>query len=178
VPGLDYKHAVSVVGANAAALDAPRFYDGSPGRELAKCPRCLRRMDALFPHDDKTPGCAQIARRQAALRAELARQEKAWNKPSKRRERGATRTASANADKLAAAVAIIRDTAARHDEFSANDTRDAMEEAGVTGPVVGVAFRTALDQGAIEPTGRRVKSTQRATNAHRVDTYRRKDEAA
>lgn len=97
------------------------------------------------------------------------------------RDAGLARTTEAHPDEFAAAVAIVTATAERIAVLSANDTRDAIEAAGIPGPVVGAAFRKAVADGLIKPTGERVKSTQRATHAHRIDLYRsliRKDQPA
>lgn len=88
------------------------------------------------------------------------------------RDAGVARTTEAHPDEFAAAVAIVTATAERMAVLSANDTREAIEGAGIPGPVVGAAFRKAVAAGLIEPTGDRVKSTQRATHAHRIEVYR------
>jgi hypothetical protein len=75
MPSLDYRHAVQVLGQRAGA-GVGRFYDGSPGRELARCPACLREMDPQFPHDAATPGCAELAAETRELRSWLAKHSK------------------------------------------------------------------------------------------------------
>lgn len=61
MPGLDYKNAVMpTTGAFAQALNGMgSFYDGTPGRELVKCPDCGRNADALF--GDHGGDCLAVA---------------------------------------------------------------------------------------------------------------------
>lgn len=56
-------------------------------------------------------------------------------------------TAQAHVDALKAAKAIVRDFAETRARFSSNDTRVAMQDAGIPSPIVGVADGAArLDQ--------------------------------
>lgn len=56
-------------------------------------------------------------------------------------------------------------------EFSANNVRLQMADAGIEGPVVGAAFKWAETEGLIEATGRSVQSTDPATR-HRINVWR------
>ncbi len=56
-------------------------------------------------------------------------------------------------------------------EFSANQIRQQMVDAGIEGPAVGAAFKWAETQGLIEATGRSVQSTDPATR-HRLNVWR------
>lgn len=79
-------------------------------------------------------------------------------------------TAQAHVDALKAAKAIVRDFAETHARFSSNNTRAAMQDAGIPSPIVGVAFRSCAEAGLIEACGT-VRNTDDNTR-HRVYEYR------
>jgi hypothetical protein len=66
---------------------------------------------------------------------------------------------------------IVAAFAETHFEFSANDCAEAMNDAGIDGPVVGAAFAWAQEQGVIVATGRRVKHRD-AHVRHRINLWR------
>lgn len=77
----------------------------------------------------------------------------------------------ANPSAFADAYRIIEAEARVSMHLSANTTRAAMDTADIPGPVVGAAFRKAVDEGILEADGM-VKSTQLATHAHKISSYR------
>lgn len=66
---------------------------------------------------------------------------------------------------------IVRYAADSMLEFSANNIRKQMLDAGIEGPVVGAAFKWAETHGLIEATGRSVQSTEASTR-HRINVWR------
>jgi hypothetical protein len=79
-------------------------------------------------------------------------------------------SAEANERAKEAAHRIIADAAETLPEFSANQVRQAMEDAQIPSAVIGNAFNWAHKQGLIVPTGRRVMSTEDTTR-HRIDVW-------
>lgn len=89
---------------------------------------------------------------------------------TKNHEAALALTADAHVDALRAAKQIVKDFAETHPKFSSNDTRAAMQDAGVPSPIVGVAFRACAEAGLIEAVGT-VRNTDDNTR-HRVYEYR------
>ncbi len=69
------------------------------------------------------------------------------------------------------AHAIIEAAAETMLEFSANQIRQQMVDAGIDGPIIGAAFAWAAAEGLIEDTGRTVPSTEASTR-HRIHVWR------
>lgn len=73
-----------------------------------------------------------------------------------------------------AAKEVLRDAAHAMAELDANRIRDLFDKAQVPTPLRGSAVRWAANEGnLLEPTGRRVMSTEPSTR-HRVDVWRSK----
>lgn len=78
---------------------------------------------------------------------------------------------AAHEQQVAEARRIVKAAAESMFEFSANQIRQQILDAGIDGPVVGAAFTWCEKQGFIEATGRRVQSTDPATR-HALNVWR------
>lgn len=132
------------------------------------CVRCGKRMDDVLPWPEHPSCVPEIA---ADFRASDKRARDAQRRAQAAKGRALAAVADAHPDAMATALAVIRDFAARMPEFSANDCRAAMDEAGVpTKGVRGTAFHHAIKQGVIRKVGM-VPSQSETTNAHEIKQY-------
>lgn len=90
---------------------------------------------------------------------------------AKAKERAQAIVEAAHEQQVADARRIVQTAAETKYEFSANDIRQQILDAGIEGPVVGAAFTWCEKQGVIEATGRRVQSSDPATR-HAINVWR------
>lgn len=91
--------------------------------------------------------------------------------PGDARDQALTATAEANPGAHRAALLIISDAATTSEWVTANLLRARLDAAGITGPVVGAAFRQAARDGLIRRDGYE-PSSQVATHGHPVARWR------
>lgn len=93
--------------------------------------------------------------------------------PEQERDTAIAAVTAAREQQFEAAKKVIEDCAATYEQFSANDVRDRMTDAGIEARnVIGAAFLACRDAGLIEATALSVKSSDPGTHAHRLTVWK------